>query len=149
MEKDAAKVAKLTRKNAQDAKVQLFNDFCDSRGIPRVPLDLEIFSDDEPVDEVSDDEGTETDGDFEIRYPKGKAPLITEVSDIPSSSSNPLNQPRGTGNIEAESVDVSGGNLDQGYDDGTAEAKNGSAGNGDIEGKAILVVPIHQLPLQS
>lgn len=49
MERDAAKVAKLTRKKAQAAKVHLFNDFCDSRGIHRVPLDLEVFSDDEPT----------------------------------------------------------------------------------------------------
>lgn len=89
MEKDAAKVAKLTRKNAQDAKVRLFNDFCNSRGIPRVPLDLEVFSDDEPADDKrasthkdSDGEDTETYEDFEAGDPKGKAPLITKASDI-------------------------------------------------------------------
>lgn len=119
MDKDAAKVAKLTRKNAQDAKVQLFNDFCDSRGIPREPLDLEIFSDDEPVDDKTvhvdedaedtetdeDDEGTETDEDLKIEQNKGKTLLTIHTSNIPSSSSSHLEQPHGTNNVEDGSLD--------------------------------------------
>ncbi|RZC63706.1 hypothetical protein C5167_025458 [Papaver somniferum] len=75
MEKQASTLAKRIRKNAQDDKVRFFNEFCDSRGIPRVPLDLEVFSEDEPhptVDEQptadeqpsSSDEDTESDEDL-------------------------------------------------------------------------------------
>lgn len=57
-------------------------------------------------------------------------------------SSNLLDQPRGTGNVEAEIVDARGGNLNQEIKEsggGTAEAKNGS--DGDTEGEAIPSVP--------
>ncbi|XP_026433375.1 uncharacterized protein LOC113330779 [Papaver somniferum] len=146
MEKDAAKVANLTRKNAQDSKIHLFNDFCDSHGIPRVPLDHEIFSDDVPADEKKDstdkdddDEDTETDEDNDTENPKSKASLITKVADIPSSSSNLLGQYFNTVNVEAETVGASGGNHEH-------EIKESG---GDAEEEAIKDVPIQQLPLQS
>ncbi|XP_026449133.1 coiled-coil domain-containing protein 136-like [Papaver somniferum] len=48
MIKDASTIANKIRRNSQDDKVKLFNEFCDSRGISRVPLELEVFSNDEP-----------------------------------------------------------------------------------------------------
>lgn len=76
MVKGATLIANRLRINAQDDNVRLFNELCDSQGIPRVSLDLEVFSDDEPepaakgsiptVNELSPtDEDTETDEDHE------------------------------------------------------------------------------------
>lgn len=48
MMKDSTLIEKRLRRNAQDEKVRFFNEFCDSQGIPRIFLDLEAFSDDEP-----------------------------------------------------------------------------------------------------
>ncbi|RZC76019.1 hypothetical protein C5167_000167 [Papaver somniferum] len=65
MEKDATNLAKRIRRNAQDDKVRFFNEFGDSRSIPLEPLDLEVFSDDEPQpisnkQQSSSDEATES-----------------------------------------------------------------------------------------
>ncbi|XP_026441498.1 uncharacterized protein LOC113340588 [Papaver somniferum] len=140
MEKDASKVAKITRKNAQVAKVHFFNEFCDSRGIPRVSLDLEVFSDDEPADDKrapSDDEKTLTDEDGddedtgdeeEAEVSRGKAPVVTKVAEVPSSLVIPPNQPRESGDVGTETVSAIGGNPEQEVKesgDGGAEMENG------------------------
>ncbi|XP_026428149.1 uncharacterized protein LOC113324025 [Papaver somniferum] len=59
MDKDVAKVAKMSRKNTQDYLVKRFDEFCDGHSIPRVFLYLEFLSD----DEKQDDERTLTDGE--------------------------------------------------------------------------------------
>ncbi|XP_026416218.1 myosin heavy chain, skeletal muscle, adult-like [Papaver somniferum] len=110
MEKDAAKVAKMSRKNTQSHLVKLFNEFCDGHGIPRAILDLEVFSDDEKRgDEQRGDEGSVSnnevnDFDEDVEDEKTEGEVSKGASVSPNSSRQPsvlVSQSQGAGAGEA------------------------------------------------
>lgn len=135
MEKTAVKVANMTRRNAQASKVKLFNEFCDSRGIPREPLDLNFFYEDEPFDDektlTDEEDGSEdTDDDEEDEASKGKASIPVNIAGQAPSSVNLLNQSHGAGAVGTGEV--------------TVETETGGADGGAVEGKtneAVVVLP--------